>query len=146
MADRQLEHVMAQVAAITASLKTLAGQAPDLHAVAYERTVTGNEPVDGQPWPPPGVEHHGNEHARELWHRLEHALRPMETSVRALEWAVGNLLSAGDTPEDIRGWREQIQRREFRDALHQQKLRAERGEYVPTRMVDQPDYPGTSTR
>lgn len=146
MADRQIEHMMSQLAAIIASAKTLTAHVPDLHAVAYERSVTGGEPVDGQPWPPPGVEHHGNEHARELWHRLEGAVNHAELSTRALVWSIGNLLSEGNSPEDVRGWREQIQRREYREAIRQQGLRRERGEYVPARMVDQPPYPGTVGR
>ena len=143
MADRQVEHLVTQLTATATTMMVLASQVADLHAVAYERTVTGGEPVDGHPWPPPGVEHHGNEHGRELWHRLEAAVTPVEKRMQSIHWAIGNLLSDGASPEEMRGWREQIQRKEAREALRQQKLRAERGEYVPTRMVDQPPYPGT---
>lgn len=146
MADRQLEAVMAQLAAISASAKTLALHAPDLHAVSYERAVTGSTDRINPGGSPPGVEHHGDEHARDLFHRLEAALNHSELSLRALEWAVGNLLSQGDSPEDVRGYPLQIQRREYREQLRRQQDRRARGDHVPARMVDQPPYPGTAPK
>ncbi len=145
MADRELDQLRARLATIQTSANKISAHLADLHALAYERTVTDNEPVDGHPWPPPGVEHHGNDQARTLWRHLDQNIAPIERSIRALDWAVGNLLSQGASPDDTRGWREQIQRREFREALRQQRLRQARGEYVPARTVDQPNYPGTSS-
>jgi hypothetical protein len=116
----------------------------DLHTLAFDRHVSGGERTSGGNWPPPGVEAVGDERARDLWGRLSTLARQVEMTLRALEWATGNLLAVGPSAEETRG--SLILHQEYADALTRQRRRRTAGEYTPERMVDQPPHPRGGAR
>jgi hypothetical protein len=136
---RDVSDLRARLEAAATTAAALAGHLPDLHGLAYERHVGGSERVAGGD-AHPGVENIGDERARDLWARLVKHAHHVELTLQALEWAVGNLLAAGASPEDTRG--SLISSAEFAHAVRHQQQRAAAGEYTPVRSQDQPPYPG----
>jgi len=139
MTPRDVDHLRHRLQSIATTAGELAKHIEDVHSVAYERHVGTHERVAGGD-AHPGVENIGDARARDLWARLARHARHFEATLQALEWAVGNLLAAGQSAEDTRG--SLISSAEFAHAVQAQRRRASSGEYTPARSQDQPGYPG----
>lgn len=139
MAPRDVEVLRARLAAVVAAARTLSNHLEDLHVYAYDRPAGGETKVAGgdSADDPLGG---GNQTARALWHGLEAKLKDTEVVVVGLSRAVGNLLSAGPGPEDMRGTH--ISKAEYKRRTKGQARRAANGDYTPRRLLDQPPYPG----
>lgn len=141
MTHRDVDVLRARLTAIVGAATMLGRHAEDLHCLGFERAVrdeakvskTGVVEVDAI----------GDPLIRQLWRRLFEEIRVIETTIRALEWASNNALSAGAGVEESRG--SLVSKGEFNAALRRQRQRGDRGEYVPAKLVDQPRYPGSTT-
>lgn len=139
MTARDVDILRARLTAITLAARTVRAHLEDLHVYAYDKQAGGETKVSGG-----NADNDllvtGNDAARVLWHRFEAELRHAETTLVALAHDVGNLFSAGPSPEPTRGaW---IRKAEYRAAIKRQTRRAAAGDYTPHRLVDQPPYPG----
>jgi hypothetical protein len=139
VAPSDVEALRTRLAAVVAAATFVSDHLEDLHAYAYDRAAGGETKVAGGNTDddPLGV---GNPAARLLWHGLEAKLNDIETIIVGLSRAVGNLLSAGPGPDDMRGTH--ISKAEFKRNTKRQARRAAGGDYTPRRLIDQPPYPG----
>lgn len=99
--------------------RQLAAHAADLHSLAYERTVSGDNAGSGSSHESPNLAEHGDHKARVVWHNLEKGARKCAVEITALESALRMILG-GESPGRLRGTT--ISQQEF-DRLRKAQLR-----------------------
>ena len=139
MTPRDVEIVRARLTSTAVLAARISAHLEDLHGLAFERAVTGTTQKVKQS-STPDLGNVGDVHARELWRRLANHTRLVETTLQALDWAVGNLIAAGPSPMQTRG--SAVSPADFAHQIRNQARRRQNGDYTPTRLEEQPGYPG----
>lgn len=141
MTARDVVALQRRIDHLTHAAGRIRQQLADLHSIAYEPTTATTDPADrvrgGQRDHTPKS---GPDVAKALWGRAETDIGRCEDILVGLERAITGWFMVSASIEPSRG--SLITAAEHHRRLTRQDQARRDGDYVPTRLVDQPPHPG----
>lgn len=140
MTARDVDLLQHRIDSLTRAATRIRRHVPDLHTLAWDRSVTGDEKVrETKVDHVPRVADEAPR-ARRVWEHLTAEIERCEDILVGLERQVVGYFMVTSHVEPTRG--SLIPAAEHARLLANQRARDAAGEYTPARLIDQPSHPG----